>query len=307
MRTIQVVLIFLLFIILHSALLPPSTFAVVDPLAVSNNKFGIHIISATPDESSPAASLVNSNGDWGYITVLVERKDRKHDKWQEFFNDLRRRHLIPLVRLATEPQSNFWKRPYEGEEIAWADFLDRLNWPTKNRYVIIYNEPNHATEWGNLVDAKSYAETLDKTIAALKNKNQDFFVLNAGFDASAPSKPPFFEEQTIFMRKMNEAVPGIFNKLDGWVSHPYPNPNFSGSPANYGKGTVRTWMWEQEFLQSLGVSNLPVFIAETGWKHAEGINFDNFLPSAETVSQYFKQAFQGSWNAPGIVAVTPFL
>ncbi|MFH1536083.1 MAG: hypothetical protein ABIC96_03370, partial [Patescibacteria group bacterium] len=293
--------------ILFAISIQTSASAIVDPLAVPNNKFGIHIIQATPDESSPAAQLVNTNGDWGYITVLVESKDRKHDKWQEFFNDLRRRHLIPLVRLATKPQGNFWKRPYEGEEQAWADFLDSLNWPTKNRYVIIYNEPNHATEWGNQVDAISYAETLDKTIAALKNKNQDFFILNAGLDASAPSKPPFFEDQTVFMRKMDEAVPGIFNKLDGWVSHSYPNPNFVGFPVDRGRKTVRTWEWEQEFLQSLGVGNLPIFITETGWKHAEGINFDNFLPSAETVSQYFKQAFQGSWNAPEIVAVTPFL
>src|SRR3972149_8180571 len=78
-------------------------FAIVDPLSVPNNKFGIHIIQATPDEYSPAATLVNTNGDWGYITVLVESKDRNHNKWQEFFNDLRRRHLIPLVRLATQP------------------------------------------------------------------------------------------------------------------------------------------------------------------------------------------------------------
>ena len=97
-------------------LMPQSVHAVVDPLSVANNKFGIHLIQAIPDESSPAASLVNTNGDWGYITVLVESKDRNQNKWQEFFNDLRRRHLIPIVRLATQPEGGFWKRPYEGEE-----------------------------------------------------------------------------------------------------------------------------------------------------------------------------------------------
>src|SRR3989339_833535 len=60
--------------------------AIVDPLAVPNNRFGIHIIGATPDESSPAANLVNTNGDWGYVTFLIESKDRNHEKWQEFFN-----------------------------------------------------------------------------------------------------------------------------------------------------------------------------------------------------------------------------
>ena len=100
------------FLILHSAFLIPAQ-AIVDPLSVPNNKFGIHIISGTPDESSPSSSLVNSTGgDWGYITFLIESKDRNEGKWQEFFNDLRRRHLIPRVRLATKPNEGNWEKPY---------------------------------------------------------------------------------------------------------------------------------------------------------------------------------------------------
>ncbi len=283
--------------------------AVLDPLAVPNNKFGIHIIQATPDESSPAASLVNSSGgDWGYITVLIEGKDKNKDKWQEFFNDLRRKHLIPLVRLATMPDGNFWKRPDIGEASVWADFLDSLNWPTKNRYIIIYNEPNHGQEWGNSADASSYAKVLDQTITALKNKNKDFFVLNAGFDASTPHNPPAYEDVLTYMQQMNEEVPGIFNKLDGWVSHSYPNPGFVSSPEAIGKGTVRTWYWELQQLRGLGVTkNLPVFITETGWKHAEGITYNPNLPTAETVADYYKNAFENAWASNRIVAVTPFL
>ena len=285
------------------------TLAVVDPLSVPNNKFGIHIIQATPDESSPAASLVNSTGgDWGYITVLIESRDRNESKWQEFFNDLRRRHLIPIVRLATKPLNAHWERPYEKEYEAWADFLDSLNWPVKNRYVVIYNEPNHGKEWGNFVDAKMYAKVLDQTITALKNKNRDFFVLNAGFDASTPSKPPQFEDQVTFMRQMEEEVPGIFNKLDGWVSHSYPQPNFTGSPGNIGRGSVRTYLWELKLLGQFGVTkNFPVFITETGWQHAEGINYNPNYPSADTVAEYYKNAFENAWTPQRIVAVTPFI
>ena len=160
---------FMLFLTLTCNLTP--AFATLDPLAVPNNKFGIHIIQATPDESSPAASLVNSTGgDWGYITVLIESKDRNHEKWQEFFNDLRRRHLIPIIRIATKSVNGYWERPYEKEYEAWADFLDKLNWPVKNRYVTIYNEPNHGYEWGNSVDPKNYAEVLDKIITSYENK-----------------------------------------------------------------------------------------------------------------------------------------
>ena len=283
-------------------------YAIVDPLSVPNNKFGIHIISATPDESSPAAELVNTNGDWGYLTFLIESKDRNENKWQTFFNDLRRRHLIPIVRLATKSLNAHWERPYEGEEEAWASFLDRLNWPTKNRYIVIYNEPNHGKEWGNFVDPASYAKVLDKTIDALKEKSQDFFVMNAGFDASAPHQPPNYFDEVTFLSEMEKSVPGIFEKLDGWVSHSYPNPEFIGSPDGTGRGTVRTWFWELQQLRNLGVTkNLPVFITETGWKHAEGLNYNPNFPNENTAVGYYKSAFENAWAAQRIVAITPFL
>ena len=268
---------------------------------VPNNKFGIHIISATPDESSPAASLVNTNGDWGYITFLIESKDRNENKWQEFFNDLRRRHLIPIVRLATKPVNEHWERPYEKEYEAWADFLDKLNWPVKNRYVVIYNEPNHAKEWGNFTDPKNYAQVLDQIVTALKNKNQDFFVLNAGLDQAAPHQPPQYYDEELFLKEMEKTVPGIFNKLDGWSSHSYPNPAFVGSPNAYGRGTVRGWMWELQVLRNLGLTkNLPVFITETGWKRNKGL-------SSEIIGEYLQIAFLNAWSSNQIMAVTPFL
>ncbi len=288
---------------------PKVALATVDPLAVPNNKVGIHIISATQDEASAAADMVNHNGDWGYITVLIESKDRNEQKWQEFFNYLRRKHLIPIVRLTTQADpGGYWKRPYEGEEEAWADFLNKLVWPTKNRYVVIYNEPNHATEWGNTVDAKGYAKVLDKTITALKKRSEDFFVLNAGFDASAPEKLPAYQNEVSFMKQMNEEVPKIFNRLDGWVSHSYPNPNFTGSPSDNKITSIRGYNFELEELKKLGLEkDLPVFITETGWKHSDGIDFNKSYPSPEKVAEYYKQAFNTAWNGGKVVAVTPFL
>lgn len=287
---------------------PKSVQAVVDPLSTPNNKYGIHIITASVDESSPAAQLVNNKGDWGYITFLIESKDRKKDKWQEFFNDLRRRHLIPIVRLATEPEGHFWKRPTESDAKEWAEFLDSLNWPVKNRYVIVYNEPNHGAEWGGSVDPRGYARVLDQTITQLKNKSEDFFIMNAGFDASPPSQPPSYETELKFITQMNEEIPGIFNKLDGWSSHSYPNPEFIGSPDASGRGTVRTYFWEMQQLRNLGLTkNLPIFITETGWRHSQGVNYNPNYPSPETIASYYTKAFNEAWNTPRIVAVTPFL
>lgn len=306
---LQFIILFFFFYILHFTFYIPTAYAITNPLSVPNNKYGIHIISATRDEASEAARLVNNNGDWGYITVLAESGDRNEGKWQEFFNELRRKHLIPIVRLATKPVSGgVWERPYEGEETAWADFLDKLIWPVKNRYVTLYNEPNHGSEWGGSADPEGFAVTINKTIDALKQKNEDFFILNPGFDASAPNQPPKYMSQEEFMRRMESAVPGIFNKFDGWVSHSYPNPGFIGKPDGQGRGSVRTWEWEQSLLNELGVKKiLPVFITETGWKHSNGIATDNSLPSPEIVAEYYKSAFNSAWASSRIVAVTPFL
>lgn len=308
MKFLKYILVFFLLIITNAVSLSPVK-ATVDPLASPNNKFGIHMISPTNDESLPAATLVNSNGgDWGYITILIESKNRDHNKWQAFFDDLRRKHLIPIIRLATEPEKDYWKKPYDGEEAAWADFLDSLDWPTKNRYILVYNEPNQGQEWGGTVDPKSYARILDKTITALKNKNSDFFILNAGFDASAPQKTPKYMDEVTFLTQMEEEVPGILNRLDGWSSHSYPNPGYVGSPDATGRISVRTWIWEIALLRKFGVTKtLPIFITETGWKHAEGLNFDKSLPSAEKIGEYYESAFTGAWNSNQIVAISPFL
>jgi len=132
MKLLSLVFAFALVVSYYLSLIT-SAFAVSDPLSVPNNKYGIHIISATRDEASEAARLVNTNGDWGYVTVLAESGDRNEGKWQEFFNELRRRHLIPIVRLATKPvEGGVWERPYDGEAVAWADFLDKLNWQGEN-------------------------------------------------------------------------------------------------------------------------------------------------------------------------------
>lgn len=308
-RSARRVLFFVFLLISYHLFLISSSYAIVDPLSVPNNKFGIHIIQPSSDEASPAASLVNSSGgDWGYVTVLIESKNRDTSSWQKFFSELRRRHLIPIVRLATKPLNAHWERPYEKEYEGWASFLDSLIWPTKNRYVVIYNEPNHGKEWGLEANPASYAQVLNSTIDALKAKSDDFFVLNAGFDQSAPQKPPEFLDEKKFLEEMDKSVPGIFNKLDGWSSHSYPNPGFSGSPSDSGRGSIRGWVWELGILKSLGVTKkLPVFITETGWKHMEGIKPDKTLPTSDKVSEYFTNAFQNAWGSGSIVAVSPFL
>jgi len=113
----------------------------------------------------------------------------------------------------------------------------------------------------------------------------------------------------VFMREMEEAVPGIFQRLDGWASHPYPQPNFSGSPRATGRWSIRAYESELNYLHNeLDVTKeLPVFITETGWAHDAGRVFDPSFLSLEQVADNIEQAFEEVWLPDDkVMAVAPF-
>ena len=268
-----------------------------------NNKFGIHLAQPQDEDIDRATQLVNSaGGNWGYITLVIQEDDRKLDKWQAIFEKLREQNLIPIIRLATTPEGKNWKRPKIKDADQWVDFLNSLHWVVKNRYIILFNEPNHATEWGGKVDSESFAKVNKEFAQKLKAKDEDFFVMMAGMDASAPqSKPAYMDERIFLQEVIDEIGADNFNKFfDGLSSHSYPNPGFSGSPYSSGRGTIRTYDWELSLLSSLGVKSLPVFITETGW------NGD--VLSRAQIAEHFRYAYQNVWIPDDrVIAVTPFV
>ncbi|MEK9143141.1 MAG: hypothetical protein AAB481_00730 [Patescibacteria group bacterium] len=282
-------------------------FALYDPTSVPNNKFGMLIVD-TNDIAELPELLNSTDGDWGYVTLVIPDSDRSRDKWQRIFDQLRRLHLIPIVRLATHIQGTAWSKPNENDTRDWTQFLSSLNWPVENRYVVIFNEPNHAKEWGNTIDPEGYAKVLVTFAKELKAASEDFFILPAGLDASAASDGQSLDEAA-FLTRMKQSEPTVFESIDGWSSHSYPNPGFSGSPSDSeGRGTLRTYQWEQGVLRTLGLSkNLPVFITETGWQHSQGKYINSRLLSPETVGTYLAQAATFAWSDPVIAAVTPFI
>ncbi len=296
----------LLLLFIFGFLYPSLVAAISDPLSVPNNKFGIHIIDQ--NDLNDAARLVNSSeGSWGYVTLVIPSNDRDVRKWQEIFDRMRNLKLIPIIRLATEIDGDKWKRPEKEDALEWAKFLGQLNWVVKNRYIIIYNEPNHAKEYGGSLFPEHYAHVLVEFSRTLKEVSPDFFILPAGLDASAPNSSETMDEVT-YLQKMVAAVPDVFSSIDGWTSHSYPNPGFSGSPYQSGRGTVRTYQWERDQLHALGVTtNFPVFITETGWPHREGQSYNPSFVPARTSSDYIKTAFTSVWTDSNIVAITPFL
>lgn len=293
MKKILIFTIFIFLLFFNSG----SVWAVYDPLSVPNNKTGILIFSER--DLPEAARLVNTNGDWGYVTFVITEKERDHDRWQKAFDEMRKLHLIPIVRVASKANGDIWEKPQEAEINNWIAFLNSLNWVIENRYIIISNEPNHSAEWGGTIDPRGYAAYLKTFYGKLKEASPDFYVLPAALDASANNSASTMEESR-FLKNMLKAEPDIFNFMDGWNSHSYPNPGFSGKETDKGKGTVTTFDWEITYLNSLGViKNLPIFITETGWA--------NTKTSEDQLSSRLIYAFENVWNDKRIVAVTPFI
>lgn len=277
-----------------------SSYAIYDPVSTPNNKFGIHILF--PGELSEAAHLVNSSGgDWGYVTIPIQHSDRDLIKWQKFMDDCRNYHLIPIIRIATVGDyfaQASWEIPNKYYVIDFANFLSSLDWPTKNRYVIIFNEPNRGDEWGGIPDAKSYAQILNSAVDVFKERSDKFFIISAGLDNAAADTQTSVS-QFNYMRQMDSQVPGIFGKIDGLAVHAYPNPGFSSSPDYTGANGIRSFLYEEDLVKALGGKSLPIFITETGWS-ANSISY-------QLQAQYYNDAFNGAWNQSDIVAITPFI
>ena len=267
-----------------------------------NNKFGIHLAQPETADIEAAADLVNSNGGrWGYVTLVMQENDRDRGKWQNIFDKLRELHLIPIIRLATQPTGDSWRKPNKEDAVEWSKFLDSLHWVVKNRYIILFNEVNHASEWGGTLNPEDYTDISYYFAKNLKNRNVDFFIMLAGFDSAAPQAPPNYLDEVTYLRRMFAQMSvaqysDFFEYIDGLSSHSYPNPGFSGSPYAVGRNSIRNYDWELRILKDFGVTkDLPVFITETGWTNAS---------SPENI----RIAYINTWLQDSrVVAVTPFV
>jgi hypothetical protein len=111
------------------------------------------------------------------------------------------------------------------------------------------------------------------------------------------------------MKAMESAVPGIFSKLDGWSSHSYPNPGFSGNVTDTGRGSIRTYDWELALLRNefQVTKSLPVYITETGWV-SKNADHPRLKFGENEVARFTQQAFERVWIPDNrVVAVTPFM
>lgn len=277
-----------------------STFAITNPLSTANNKVGIHILF--PDELPDAAKLINSSGgQWGYVIIPIQSGEKDLTKWQKFMDTAKELKVIPIIRISSEGDyfnTKVWRKPTETDIIDFANFLNSLSWPTKNRYVVIYNEVNRADEWGGSVDPADYANLLSYAVTVFKSKSPDFFIISSGFDNASANTAESMNEYD-YMRAMNQAVPNIFSQVDGLGSHSYPNPGFSKSPNQLDQMSIASFRYQNDLIKRMGGKPLPVFITETGW------STERVSPSL--ASSYLQTAFTSVWTDETVVAVLPFI
>lgn len=268
----------------------PPVRAIYDPLALPNNRVGVHILE--PTELNEAAKLINSKGgDWGYVTIPIRSDDRNPDKWLPFFKSCASLHVIPIIRLATYHDGGSWAAPTAYDLVDFANFLAEMPWPTQNRYVILFNEPNHSQEWGNSLDPDQYATLLIQAKAIFKSRSAAFFLISAGLDMSAPTSATSIDALAYY-RLMSRNQPGWYSAVDGLSFHAYPNPGFSAPITSAGRYGPKSYLYEIQTLRALGYADKPVFITETG--NISGT--DIYTPG-----------FTSVWTEPEIVAITPFL
>lgn len=294
-RRIIALAIILLSLMFGQAIQRP-VFAKYGPLTVSNNRFGIHILE--PGEIEKAAAFVNSNGgEWGYVTIPIRVNDLDLDKWTKFMNDCSRLKVIPILRIASYPKDASWVAPNEWDLVDFSNFLSDLPWPIRNRYVIVYNEPNHKNEWGGFVNPSEYARVLSRAADIFHKKHEDYFIIGAGMDSSAPTSNESLNIYSYFTQ-MDLGVPGIFKQIDGMSYHSYGNPAFSASPNLYSLVNVNGFRNEVDYLKQRYDVDLPIFLTEAGWNHDQ--------LSDNQMTTYYDYAFTNVWT-DDVVSVTPFL
>jgi len=276
-------------------------------ILASDNTFGLHL-TQTQDIYSAKDIINSSGGDWGWATIVIRTDQLNQQTWQDFFDNCRKFHIQPIIRLATVMEKDYWKRPDYSDIDMLANFLNSLNWPTKEQHIVLFNEINHAKEWGGEIDIKNYTDIAIYTSKKFKKLNPNFKILSAGLDLACPEKLPQNKSADNVYREIFLYRPEFFDIIDAISSHSYPNHGYVGTPKDTGKHSIRGYQWEVDYLKSLGIrNNYPVYITETGWPHRQGEIPNNKYFTAETASKFLLDALSLWGSDPSVIAVTPFI
>ena len=273
------------------------------PVAVeaSVDNIGIHLLH--PQEIEQVRELFSEQNtkkdQLVYVTIPYTIADtKKTTEWQNFFKQASELNVIPLIRLTTSFEKNSWQVPSRNDVVSLLDSLDGMEWPQTTRHIIVFNEVNHAKEWGGAVTPREYASILEFTANWAHTQSNTYVVLPAALDLSAPQSGISWDAYAYWQAVYREN-PEIFTVIDGWNSHSYPNPAFSAAPGRTGRTSLQGYKQELVWLTQWTEKELPVYITETGWE----IN----RTTIRYLQQYYTYAFQHIWSDERVVAVTPFV
>ncbi len=255
---------------------------------------GVHILH--PSEVETAAKLVNSSGgDWGYVTVPIQPVDRDLFKWQEFMKKCSKLHLIPIIRITTIPTGGTWDSAQATDLVDFANFLNELEWPTENRYIILFNEVNQSREWGGIVDPRKYTDIVKNARTIFKERSEHFFLLGPSLDDALPDSATSMSAKR-YLTAMYAHDNSVWSYFDGFSTHSYSNPGFAQPPR---KNTFPGITSYNYLFTQYKLAAKPIFITETGW--------DQTKVSEPKLREYWNTAW-GIWGSDQrVVAITPFV
>lgn len=263
--------------------------------AFAQTKLGIHVLD--PEEIDAAANLL-PNG--GYVTIPIKTDQLDRERWQHFLDVAHDKNIEPIFRLATTFGGTNWERPTRKDIIQFSNFLSSLTWHSDSMTVVAFNEPNHAEEWGGAVDAEDYGQRLTFLVDWFKTEKKHYVVLPAGLDMSARTVSTSSMSGYAFLDHLVAQFPQTLKLVDGWASHAYPNPAFSGKPTDIHEKSIRSYQYETRILKEKLDLEIPVYVTETGWAHTQ--------KTMRTVSTYLSDAYEEVWaKDPSVRAVTVFL
>lgn len=274
-------------------------FPTVTPVLARGEVLGIHILQI--GELSKARELLENGDDKDkFVTVPLTLDDlSKPDQWQGFFDEAHRLKVRPLIRLTTRYSNGAWQVPTRADIIAYSAFLSSLEWHRPELTVILFNEPNHAKEWGGTIDPDGFAHVSYFASSWFATESKDYTILPAALDLAADGRNGTMEAFA-YWKKVFANTPEYLTYFEGWNSHSYPNPAFRANPSKSGQNSLRGYTNELAFLNQYTQKILPVYITETGW--------DQNALSSGTLRSYFQKAFSDIWSKDErIVAVTPFV
>ena len=300
-------------------------------MCIRDSRYGMGLVNHGDATDVDLTSKLAGPGGWFLVIFadITPNRTSADASWKSSIQQAYAKDLIPVIRMAPpwgdRKVRNMGESPTSYKKLAQAykaviqDLPKRSDWPL---YVQIHNEPNLCYEWecdssaGTLSDktiASEYAHMMRDVADALHSIGDPRIkVLNG---ALAPGGVAWcqcgtsnFAPGTLastFLTQMNQAVPGVFDKIDAFATHSYPAKGEGwGFFVAYSEAMTGLKYFEKE-LAAINKPNMKVLITETGWPTTweGGINW-----SRDQVAGFTVDAVKNVWTThPNVLGITPFI